>query len=86
MKHHAKVGKKMVSKYIYIQYIYKRLKNVVFIKIMASCYSLPLSASALLLLNFHVFVYTLRLHIVCFISLEHLAVITRTVDAQFLTK
>lgn len=49
---------------------------------MASCYSLPLSASALLLLNFDVFVYTLRLHIVRFISLEHLAVIRRTVDAQ----
>lgn len=42
---------------------------------MASCYRLPLSASALLLLNFHVFVHTLQLHIVGFISLQHLDLI-----------
>lgn len=41
---------------------------------MASCYRLPLSASALLLLNFHVFVYALQLHI-DFISLQHLDLI-----------
>lgn len=35
-----------------------------------ACYRLPLSASALLLLNFHVFVHTPQLHIVHFISLQ----------------
>lgn len=42
---------------------------------MASCYRLPLSASALLLWNFHVFVHTLQLHIVGFISPQHLDLI-----------
>lgn len=48
-------------------------KEVVFI--MASYDSLSPSASALLLLNFHVFVYMLQLYIVHFILLEQYTVI-----------
>lgn len=51
----------------------KKKKEVVFI--MASYDSLSPSASALLLLNFHVFVYMLQLYIVHFILLEQYTVI-----------